>query len=143
MPPWQRMAKRGHTASESLQTPPPAAAHGFYHSKQRGRNKPELPHSCDCTHRNRFSRQNTETVTEFERRGAACRGNRICFSVLQVSASHKISVPVFSTNAPGGDPVFCVRALTGLPCCLIVGHVIQGCTCSVHSKSEGTCAAKT
>lgn len=47
MPPWQRMAKRGHTASESLQTPatpppppppPPAAAaaHEFATANKEG-----------------------------------------------------------------------------------------------------------
>lgn len=41
MPPWQRMAKRGHTASESLQTPPPAAAHGLTTANKEGETNPD------------------------------------------------------------------------------------------------------
>lgn len=94
--------------------------------------------------------------------GAAGRGNRIC-----LGCEHRCKKPIngqqrvltcltkppplslspkfaFLPELPGGGfgVRVCVCERRRLPCCLIVRHVIQGCTCSADSQSEGTRAAE-
>lgn len=89
-------------------------------------------------------------VTEFKTREAAGSREQSLHRAAADKRSAKERVPPKSpvpkflpaSPTPGRTWRSVCERRRRLPCCLIVKHVIQGCTCSADSLSEGTSAAE-